>query len=123
VTENVREPDGNAGNGASDTGHYLVLEIEIPDFYVDGTTQEAADEWGCEIVDIVTEEWMRRDVGLTLVSIPGEKEMNSDFEVHAMNGRIVGARIETLQTDRYQDGGSPHNKERPRDVGAPGAAT
>jgi hypothetical protein len=26
-------------------------------------------------------------------SIPGEKEQNHDFEVHAMTGRIVGARI------------------------------
>jgi len=33
------------------------------------------------------------------------------------------ALAKTLQTDRYQDGESPHNKERPRDVGAPGAAT
>ncbi|HEX5370040.1 MAG TPA: hypothetical protein VFY10_11545 [Dehalococcoidia bacterium] len=76
--------------------HRLVLEIEVPDFYVDGTTQQVCDEFGCEIVDIVTDEWMREDVGLTFVSIPGEKEMNSDFEVHAMNGRIVGARIEEL---------------------------
>jgi hypothetical protein len=35
----------------------------------------------------------RPDVGLTFVTIPGEKEMNSDFEVKAMEGRIVGARI------------------------------
>ena len=32
-------------------------------------------------------------------------------------------RPQTLQTDRYQGVVSPHNKERPRDVGAPGAAT
>jgi hypothetical protein len=74
--------------------HKLVLEIEVPEFWADGTTQEAADEWyGGDILPIVTEEWMRRDVGLTFVSIPGEKNLNSDFEVHAMNGRIVGARI------------------------------
>lgn len=71
----------------------LVLEIEVPGFYVDGTTQEFADEHDLTVFDIVTEEWMRRDVGLTLVSIPGEKCMNDDFEVHAMDGRIVGARI------------------------------
>jgi len=73
-----------------------VLEIEVPDFYVDGTTQEICDEWECEVVDILKDEWMREDVGLTFVSQPGEKEQNSDFEVHAMNGRIVGARIEEL---------------------------
>lgn len=31
---------------------------------------------------------------------------------------------ETLQTDRYQDGGSPHNSvDSPRDTGMPGGAT
>jgi hypothetical protein len=75
------------------SGHRLVLEIEVPDFYVDGEIQKTADEFGCALVDIVTDEWMREDVGLTFVSIPGEKCQNSDFEVHAMNGRIIGARI------------------------------
>jgi hypothetical protein len=80
----------------TDTGKRLVLEIELPaDFYVDGTELDAveADEYGLTLFDVVTEEWMRRDVGLTFVSIPGEKEQNHDFEVHAMTGRIVGARI------------------------------
>ena len=78
----------------SDRTHKLILEIEVPTFWVDGTTQEAADEWyKGDILPIVTEEWMRPEVGITLVSIPGEKEMNGDFEVHAMDGRIVGARI------------------------------
>jgi hypothetical protein len=70
-----------------------VLEIEVPEFYVDGTEQEFADEHDLTVFDIATEEWMRPDVGLTFVTIPGEKEMNSDFEVKAMEGRIVGARI------------------------------
>lgn len=74
--------------------HKLILEIEVPQFYADGTTQEAADEWyDGNVLPIVTEEWMREDVGLTLVSIPGEKNLDSDFEVHAFDGRIVGARI------------------------------
>lgn len=74
--------------------HKLILEIEVPEFWADGTTQESADEWySGDVLPIVTEEWMRSDVGLTFVSIPGEKEQNHDFEVHAMNGRIVGARI------------------------------
>lgn len=80
-----------------DTGHRLVLEIEVPEFWVDGSTQEFCDENDCKVLDVVREEWMREDVGLTFVSIPGEKETNSDFEVHAMNGRIVGARIEALR--------------------------
>lgn len=76
------------------TGHRLILEIEVPDFYVDGTEQEFADEHELTLFDIATEEWMRRDVGLTFVTIPGEKNLNSDFDVVAMNGRIVGVRIE-----------------------------
>lgn len=72
----------------------LVLEIEVADFNVEGI-QEAADEF-CEgdVLFIVTEELMRPDVALGLVSLPGEKCLNSDFEVHAKNGRIVGARIQ-----------------------------
>ena len=78
----------------SERTHRLVLEIEVPDFYVDGETQEAIDEFGDgDVLFTVTEEWMRPDVGLTFVSLSGEKNLNSDFEVHAMNGRIVGARI------------------------------
>ena len=79
---------------SEDNGLRLVLEIEVPEFYVDATTQEAADEWyEGDVLPIVLEEWMREDVGLTFVSIPGEKEQNRDFEVHARVGRIIGARI------------------------------
>ncbi len=85
-------------SATTDTGLRLVLEIEVPDFYVDETTQQLADELGCEIVDIVRDEWMREDVGLTFVSIPGEKETNSEFEVHARVGRIVGAKIAKATT-------------------------
>jgi hypothetical protein len=71
----------------------LVLEIEVVGFNADGI-QEAADEYDeTTVLDIVTTELMRENVGLTFVSIPGEKEMTDDFEVHAMNGHIVGARI------------------------------
>jgi hypothetical protein len=71
----------------------LVLEIEVPDFNVDGI-QEAADEYlDGDVKYLVTEELMREDVGLTFVTIPGEKSMNHEFEVHARVGRIVGARI------------------------------
>lgn len=79
-----------------DTGYRLVLEIEVPEFYVDGTEDPlpgSGAEYGLTLLDVVLEEWMRKDVGLTFVSIPGEKNLTSDFEVHAMNGRIVGARI------------------------------
>jgi hypothetical protein len=71
-----------------------VLEIEVPGFYVDVAEVEFCDEHDIPIVDMVTEEWMRRDVGLTFVTVPGEKNLNSEFGVVAMNGRIIGARIE-----------------------------
>ena len=75
------------------TDQRLILEIEVPDFNVEGA-QEAADEF-CDgdLLFIVTEEWMRPDVGVTFVTIPGEKSRNSDFELHTRVGRIVGARI------------------------------
>lgn len=70
----------------------LILEIEVPDFNVDGA-QEAADEFlDGSVLDIVIEEWMREEVGVTFVTIPGEN-LNSDFEVHSRVCRIVGARI------------------------------
>lgn len=72
----------------------LILEIEVPDFNVEGA-QEAADEF-CDgdLLYIVTEEWMREDVGLTFMTIPAEKS-NHDCEIHTRVGRIVGARIES----------------------------
>jgi hypothetical protein len=74
--------------------HRLILEIELPsDFHVDSETQTTAEELEIPILDIVLGEWMREDVGLTFVSIPGEKNLSGDFGVHAMNGVIVGARI------------------------------
>lgn len=72
----------------------LVLEIEVPDYHVGGI-QAAADEWNeGDVLPIIVEELMREEVGLTFISIPGEKEQNRDFEVHVRVGRIVGARIE-----------------------------
>lgn len=75
----------------------LVLHIEVPGFYADDLDQLAAimsepDPPGPDDrLFVVIEEWMREEVGVTLVSIPGEKCMNDDFEVKAFTGRIVGA--------------------------------
>ena len=75
----------------------LVLEIEVPDFNVEGA-QEAADEFlDGDVLAIVTEEWMRYEVGVTFVTIPGEKCMNDDFEIVSRVCRIVGARIASNQ--------------------------
>lgn len=72
----------------------LVLMIEVPEFNVDGA-QEAADEWyDGDVLPIVIEEWMRDDVIVVANDIPGEKSQNHEFNLHALEGRIVGARIE-----------------------------
>lgn len=74
----------------------LVLHVEVEGFWADDL-DEAAEMYGYEPGDpkggavVVTEEWMRETVGLTLVGIPGDKCMSDDFEVHAYTARIVGA--------------------------------
>ena len=74
----------------------LVLHIEVPGVYADDLEDSAA-AWADETptaedyLSVVTEEWMRPEVGLTVVTIPGEKNTNDDFEVHAYTARIVGA--------------------------------
>jgi hypothetical protein len=77
----------------------LILHIEVPGIYADDLPASAAiyaesDEPSPkDYLDVVTEEWMRPEVGLTIVTIPGEKTMNDDFEVHAYTCRIVGADV------------------------------
>lgn len=70
----------------------LILEIEVRDFNVEGA-QDAADEF-CDgdLHFIVTEEWMREDVIVVANDIPAEKSGDRP-EMHALEGRIVGARI------------------------------
>ena len=77
----------------------LVLHIEVPGFNADNLDQCAVFVSGSnpptpkDRLFVVVEEWMREEVGITLVSRPGEKEMAEDFEVHAYTGRIVGAEV------------------------------
>lgn len=87
------------------TRKHLVLHVEIDGFYADDLDECAAiysepDPPGPrERLDVVTEEWMRETVGITLVGIPGEKCMNDDFEVRAYTGRIVGAEARDVRSD------------------------
>ncbi len=76
----------------------LRLTIEIPGIYADDL-DEAATLWadGEEVtsedyLDVVLREWMRSEVGITIVTLPGDKAMNDDFGVHSYEARIVGAR-------------------------------
>ena len=79
----------------------LVLHVTVPGFWADDLDESAAliaefRDRGPTAEDrlyIVTEEWMRDEVGITLVSLPGEKNLNSEFEIHAYTGRIVGAEV------------------------------
>lgn len=75
----------------------LILHIEVPGVYADDLPALAAiwaepnDPSSKDYLDVVLEEWLRPEVGLTVVTIPSDKSMNYDFEVHAYTGRIVGA--------------------------------
>jgi hypothetical protein len=84
----------------------LILHIEVEGFYADdlhemaGYRCEPDEPTAADRLEVVTEEWMRREVGLTLVSLPGEKCMADDFLVRAYNGRIVGADVSPLDTEK-----------------------
>jgi hypothetical protein len=77
----------------------LVLHIEVAGVCADDLPQSAADladpdqPTPQDYLAVVLEEWMREEVGLTIVTQPGWGEMNDDFMVVAHNGRIVGAEV------------------------------
>lgn len=77
----------------------LVLHIEVPGIYADDLPDRAAvlsepDPWTpSDLLFVVVEELMREEVGLTIVTLPGEKEMSDDFEICAYTCRIVGAEV------------------------------
>lgn len=82
----------------------LVLHVEVPGVYADDL-EESAAAWADgesptaeDFLNVVVEEWMRPEVGLTVVTIPGEKSTNDDFEVHAYTARIVGAGLRDTPT-------------------------
>lgn len=82
---------------------HLVLHVEIPGFWADdlddcaGYLSAPEPPGPADRLYVVTEEWMREEVGITLVSRPGEKNLSDDFLVKAFTGRIVGA--ETRDAD------------------------
>lgn len=75
----------------------LILHIAVPGFWADDLEEcarnyaDTDDPTPEDRLEVVLEEWMRQEVGITLVSLPGEKNMNDDFEVRAYTGVIVGA--------------------------------
>lgn len=82
----------------------LRLTIEIDGIWADdldecaGYLSDPDPPDGEDRLYVVTEEWMRPEVTITIVTIPGEKCMNDDFEVIPYRGRIVGA--EAVDRDR-----------------------
>lgn len=80
----------------------LVLHVEVPGIWADDLPESAA-EWATDgeptaenYLDVVLEEWMQRQVGLTIVTIPGDGNLSEDFEVHAYTATIVGAGVRDL---------------------------
>lgn len=96
----------------SEINKRLVLHIEVSGVYADDLPQSAAflsepdEPTPQDYLDVVLEEWMRPEVGLTIVTLPGLGNMNEDFEVHAYTGRIVGA--EARPIDRRVPDTSPN---------------
>ena len=75
----------------------LRLTIEVPDIWADDLDENAAcysdpdPPTAEDRLEVILSEWMRPEVGLTIVTIPGDKCMNDDFEVHAYTATIVAA--------------------------------
>lgn len=85
----------------------LVLHVEVPGFHADdldelaGYLSEPDPPTDCDRLEVVLGEWMRTEVGITLVSVPGEKCLNTDFNVYAFTGRIVG--VETRESGQGRE--------------------
>ena len=86
----------------------LVLHIKVPGIYADDL-DESARLWSSiatgvaepeDYLNVVLEEWMRDTVGLTIVTLPSEKSLNEDFEVHSYEVTIVGAETVERKTAR-----------------------
>lgn len=77
----------------------LVLTIVVDGIWADDLPESAAlwaqkdDPSPEDYLNVVLEEWMRADIGITLVTLPGDKCMNNDFLVTAHNGTIIGAGV------------------------------
>jgi hypothetical protein len=85
-------------NGARATKN-LILHIEVPGIWADDLPESAAlwaegsEPTAKDYATVVTEEWMRPEVAIAVVTRPGEKNLNEDFELHTYKGLIVGAAV------------------------------
>lgn len=81
----------------------LILHVEVPEYYADDIPEgvllwEGTPDNPRDVANYLAEE-IRSDVGLTVVTIPGDKCMNDDFGVFATTGRIVGAQVVDIATN------------------------
>jgi hypothetical protein len=80
----------------------LVLTIAVDGIWADDLPESAAiwaengEPTPEDYLDVVLTEWMRSEVGLTLVTLPGDKCMNDDFMVTAHNATIIGAGVKDV---------------------------
>ncbi len=77
----------------------LTIEISAEDLYANDLP-EAAKLWAEgeeptpeDYLDVILEEWMREEVIVTVVTLPGEKGMANDFDVYPYRAHIVGAAV------------------------------
>ena len=81
----------------------LILHIELPEIWVDDLEenlhiwmmdgQDKTEPTARDMSDMITTELMRDRAGVTLVTMPGEKCMNHEFDVISYTGTIVGAEV------------------------------
>ena len=74
----------------------LRLTIEVDEFNADDLNDlveefDTNEDPAYTRLYIVTEEWVRPEVTLTLCTIPGDKCTRDDFEMVPFTGRIVAA--------------------------------
>src|SRR3546814_20771681 len=92
----------------------LILHVEVEGFYADdldemaGHVREEGTVTPEDRLYVVTEEWMRQEVGITLVSLPGEKCLSAVFMVKAFNGRSEERRVGNEFVSTCRTRGSPY---------------
>ena len=78
----------------------LTIEISAEDLFA-GDLSEAAKLWAVKgeeptsehYLEVILHEWMREEVTVTVVTLPGEKGMANDFDIYPYRARIVGAGV------------------------------
>ena len=79
----------------------LILHVAVPDVNIDDWDElvemeqelRGNEPTAKQMGSVLITESIREEVGITLVTIPGEKSMKHEFDVFSFNGRIVGAAV------------------------------